>query len=140
MSSLTSDSRGDLAVGFSRLAGAWAAAAVGAMVVNLVIFAIAHAAITISPKFAPLASPAYVVIYTLLGSLGAVLIFALALRLSRASLTSFRLGLAAAVLVAALLAIVTATPIAVLLAAGLIGAVATFLLVAPHWKRPLAAF
>lgn len=140
MSSVTNDSPRERQIGFPLIAGAWAVAAVGSLIVNLVVFAIAHSVVTVPAKFQPLASPAFVVLYTILGTLGATLVFGLTLWLSSRSAGTFRLGLALAVLVLTLLTIVTATPIVVLLISGLLGAAVTYALVGAYSKQPLAAF
>lgn len=140
MSTLTTDSAGPRDVGLATIATAWAIAAIGSLIVNLVVYAIAHSVVDVPTKFQPLASPFFVVLYSILGTLGAALVFALTRSLSRRSAGTFRLGLALAVLVLTLLTIITATPVILLLVTGLIGAVVTYLLVRPYAQRPLAAF
>src|SRR5947207_11524601 len=140
MSTLISDAPADRPVGFTSLASAWGIALVGSLVVNLVVYAVVRAVVNVPTKFQPLASPTFVVAYTVLGTLGAALVLGLTLRLARRSASTFRLGLALAVLVLTLLTIVTTTPIAVLLIVGLIGAAVTYAVVGSYAERPLAAF
>jgi hypothetical protein len=118
MSTLTADSPRPRRAGLARLAAAWLVAASASTAANLVLFALAHALLTVPASFQPLRTPLFVVGYTLLGTLGAALLLGLALSLSGRPPVAYRLGLAAAVLAGTLGAVVTTTPLALLLVAG----------------------
>lgn len=138
MSSLPSGSQ----IGVRGVAGAWALAAGGSLIVNLILFALAHALFTVPVRFQPLASPIFVVTYTLLGTLGAALTLGILLVLSTRSLRAFRWGLAVTAFVLALgaFALGTVAPLPILALLGLAIAAALFVVAGRLWRRPTAAF
>ncbi len=142
MSSVTAVPSQQARFGFGAAAGAWGAAAGVALVVNLVFYALAHAVLGVPAKFQPLASPFFVVVYTVFGTLLATAMFALVLRLSRRSPTVFRSWVAAAVFVIGLTAFLLgpAGSLPVVLLTSVVAAVLAFILVGGVATRPLAAF
>lgn len=138
MSSLPAGSQ----IGFRGVARAWALAAGGSLIVNLVLFAVAHALFTVPARFQPLASPVFVVTYTLLGTLGAALTLGILLVLSTRALRAFRSWFAATAFVLALgvFALGMVAPLPILALLGLVIAVALYAFAGRLWRRPTAAF
>ncbi len=130
-------------VGFRWLATSWLVALAGSLVANLVIYVVARALLNPPAKFMPLATPLWLVVFTVLGTIGAALTFGLVLRLARASLGVFRWATAGLVFVLALLADTIGTGLTSpiwLLAAGVVAAVLVVLLAPRLHEDPVRGF
>jgi hypothetical protein len=114
----------------------------GRLIVNLLLYALAHVAFGVPAKFQPLASPFFVAAYTVFGTLPATAMLRRSSGFSRQSPGVFRCQVAAAVFFISLTALLLgpAGSLPVVLVAGVGAAVLAFSLVGNVATPPLAAF